>query len=126
MAERPVAVGLADAVGAVRAELLRAQRLGTESGMPFEVGSVEIELGVELVSSGGGKFGVNVYAVTAGIEGSSGRTATHRITVTMHPKDPVTGGSAQVSGRHDTDPLQDPAADGSNPASGRHDDDPLG
>ncbi|MFI5911952.1 trypco2 family protein [Dactylosporangium sp. NPDC051541] len=105
MGERPVSVGLAEAVAAVRAELLRAQRLGADSAMPFEVGSVEIELGVELESSGGGKFGVNVYAVEAGIEGKSGRTATHKLTVTLHPKDRATGGSATISGHHDADPL---------------------
>lgn len=105
MGERPVAVGLADAIVAVRAELLRAKRLGVDAGMPFEVGSVEIELGVELESSGGGNFGINVYAISAGVEGSSGRIATHRLTVTLHPKDPTTGGAAQVTGRHADDPL---------------------
>lgn len=105
MGDSPLFVGLAEAVTAVRAELMRAQRLGAGSGMPFEVESVEIELGVELQNTGGGKFGVNVYAVSAGIEGSSGRNASHRLTVTLHPKDPVTGNSAQISGHHDDDPL---------------------
>jgi Trypsin-co-occurring domain 2 len=105
MGSRKNEVALADAIGAIREQLLRAQREGVDSGLPFAVEAVEIELGVELSVDGGGSLGVNVYAVNIGVEGSAARNTTHRVTVTLAPKDPRTGESAMISSKHGQDQL---------------------
>ncbi|GAA2098056.1 hypothetical protein GCM10009759_28690 [Kitasatospora saccharophila] len=79
-------IELADAVAAVRNELLKAQRLGTGQELLFEVGPIEMTFEVELRADAkaGGKF--KVWALSAEAGGSVSRGRTHRISFTLTPR----------------------------------------
>jgi Trypsin-co-occurring domain 2 len=77
---------LAEAIDAVRAELRKAQNSGHTSDVRFSVGSVEIELAVEVVNAGKANVSVNVLnLVRVGGEGSVSKSATNRVTVSLNP-----------------------------------------
>ena len=84
MADEPI--GLADAIGRVRAELIEAQRKGEGQDLRFRLGEVQLEFQVELTREGGGEAGIKVWVVSVGAKGTvtSGRTQT--VTVTMVPQ----------------------------------------
>ena len=99
-------VGMAEAISSIRKQLIEAQRAGAGSDLQFEVSEVRVELAVVLERTGGGSVGVNVWAVTADIEGKRARTGTHRVGVTMRPVQ--TGGNATA--RIGSDQAVDPYA----------------
>lgn len=80
-------VGLADAVRGVRAELQAAMAEGQDEGLRFEVGPVELEFAVDVRKEGGVDASVKVYVVSFGAKGSMAATSTHRMKLTLHPKD---------------------------------------
>lgn len=86
------AAGLAEAIEAIRGELRQAQEAGRGQDVRFSVGSVEIELAVEVVKSGGGEASVKVLnLLSIGGKGGVSRSAVNRVTVVL---DPVTAGGA--------------------------------
>ena len=87
------AVGLADAVRAVRRELQAAMAEGTGQELRFTVGPVELEFEVEMTKSAGG--GAKVYVLNGTIDRAS--TTTHHLKVTLTPLD-ASGKSPQVNG----------------------------
>lgn len=89
-------VGLADAVRGVRAELQAAMAEGQGSDLRFEVGPVELEFAVDVRKEGGVNAGVKVYVVSFGAKGSEAATTTHRLKLTLHPKD-AQGNAPQVN-----------------------------
>jgi hypothetical protein len=86
MAEEPWAL-LGDAIGAIRAELERAEAEGRDSSLKFRTGPVELELTVEVRAEGGGKAKVFVlpWSAEAHVEASRGRT--QRLKLTLQPVD---------------------------------------
>lgn len=81
-----VAVGLAEAIAAVRHELERAQREGSEEKVRFAVGPVELEMTVEFRTADKGGASVNVLnIVSLGGETGVDRGETHRLTVQLQP-----------------------------------------
>jgi hypothetical protein len=79
---------LAEAVEAVRAELLRAKELGAGSPMEFEVGPVEMQFTVALTREGKANAGVKVWVIEAGTSGTLTGQRTHQVKITLHPKRP--------------------------------------
>lgn len=79
---------LAEAVEAVRAELLRAKELGEGSPMEFEVGPVEMQFTVALTREGKATTGVKVWVIEAGASGTLTGQRTHQVKITLHPKRP--------------------------------------
>ncbi|MFD8782575.1 trypco2 family protein [Kitasatospora sp. NPDC059599] len=81
---------LSEAITAVRAGLIAAQRSGADSEIRFTVKDVVVDLGLELRRVGGASGGVKafVFSGEARAEQSSGQT--HRLTVTLG----VVGGDA--------------------------------
>lgn len=77
---------LAEAVEAVRLELMRAKELGAGSSLIFEVGPVEMEFTVALTREGKTNAGVKVWVLEAGASGSLTGQRTHRIKITLNPK----------------------------------------
>ena len=79
----PVGIGLADAIGQVRAELARAIEDGKGSPVAFRAGPVDLEFEVGFQRSGGidGGLQLSVLALNAKRERSS--TTTHRVRVTL-------------------------------------------
>ncbi|GAA1262481.1 hypothetical protein GCM10009665_60170 [Kitasatospora nipponensis] len=83
---RELDIGLADAVAAVRDELLEAAARGAGTDVAFTVGPVEMEFEVELRADAkaSGKFRVWAVSAEAGAGVSRGRT--HRISFTLTPR----------------------------------------
>jgi hypothetical protein len=90
-------VGLTDAVMALRNELTSARELGQGQDVLFEVGPVDVEFSVVISRTGGGKAGLTIGVVTLGGEASIGRDETHRIKVTLTPKDSHTGEAPEIN-----------------------------
>ncbi|MGW2651906.1 trypco2 family protein [Streptomyces sp. NPDC001393] len=90
-------IGLADAVAAVRDELLEAAARGAGREIAFAVGPVEMEFEVELRVDARAKAGFRVWAVTADTEAGVARHRTHKVSFTLTPRNPE-GGDLLVSG----------------------------
>ena len=78
-------LGLAEAIDAVRAELRTAQDAGRGGDVRFSVGSVEVDLVVEIVKKAGGEASVKVLSVLSlGGKGeiSKGHTTTVKVVLT--------------------------------------------
>ncbi|MDH6111209.1 hypothetical protein P3T36_003233 [Kitasatospora sp. MAP12-15] len=96
MSEAVADIELADAVQAVRRQLAAAAEQAAGQRIQFEVGPVEIEFTVELRRDAKASGGVRAWVLSADLEASAGRTRAHRVTVTLTPKDVVTGASPLV------------------------------
>ncbi|WP_406368171.1 trypco2 family protein [Streptomyces sp. NBC_01546] len=80
-------IPLADAVAAVRDELLTAAaRAGENPQVVFAVGPVEMEFEVELRADAKAKAGFKLWAVGAETEAGVSRARTHRVSFTLTPK----------------------------------------
>jgi hypothetical protein len=79
-------VGLADAIAAVRSDLIAAQRDGLAKDLTFGVGKVTVELGGEIRTTAGGGAGVKFWVVTVDAKGEHSSNVTHKITVELSPQ----------------------------------------
>ncbi|CAM5618584.1 MULTISPECIES: trypco2 family protein [Streptomyces] len=84
-------IELADAVQAVRDELITAAARSAGQDVTFEVGDIELEFGVELRKEVTGGVKVKAWVVEAGVEGGGGTTRAHRVAVTLRALDSRTG-----------------------------------
>lgn len=96
MSEPVADIELADAVQAVRQQLAAAAEQAAGQRIQFEVGPVELEFSVELRRDAKASGGVRAWVLSADLEGSAGRTRAHRVTVSLTPRDQLTGGSPLV------------------------------
>ena len=80
-------VGLAAAIGQVRAELVRAVEEGRDSPVRFRAGPVELEFQVAISHVKGVNGGVRVSVISFGAKGERTSTDTHRVKVTLTPVD---------------------------------------
>ncbi|MHC3472160.1 trypco2 family protein [Streptomyces sp. 7R007] len=80
-------IELADAVQAVRDELITAAGRSSGQDVVFEVGDIELEFGVELRREVKGGAKVRAWVVEAGVDGGGGTTRTHRVAVTLRALD---------------------------------------
>ncbi|MDG4834171.1 hypothetical protein O7627_33440 [Solwaraspora sp. WMMD1047] len=100
-------IELADAVAAVREELLHAAALGIGQPVKFLVGQIELEFAVELRQDAKAKAGFRTWVVSGDVEGGLSRGRTHRVSVTLTPIRPdgrdwlVAGDSARPDGPGD-------------------------
>jgi hypothetical protein len=81
-----VDIQLADAVAALRDELLEAVGRGRGQELAFRVGPVELEFTVELRVDAKGKGGFKAWVVSGDGEAGVARGRTHRVMVTLVPK----------------------------------------
>ncbi|MEU5164477.1 trypco2 family protein [Streptomyces sp. NPDC020875] len=104
-------IDLADAVDAVRAQLVTAAARANGSPVRFEVDGIELEFTVELRrdTTGGGR--VRAWVVDAGAERTTGTGRTHRVAVTLTPRGAGTNDSWLV-GNDDLDISADFGRDG--------------
>lgn len=109
----PMAIGvvmeieLADAVAALRDELLAASAKGVGAGLNFEVGPIELSFEVELRRDAKAKAGFKAWVVTGDAEAGAGHTRKHRVTLTLTPKSPGGGGVLVGSDRQQRVPGAD-------------------
>lgn len=83
----PVGVGLAEAIGQVRAELEQAIKDGERSAVAFRAGTVELEFEVAFAKTGGVGGGFQLSVLSFGAKGERSSTATHRVKVALTPVD---------------------------------------
>lgn len=74
-------VGLADAIGALRQELLMAMEEGTNTQMQFRLSPVELSLQVSVTKEAGGKIAWHVL----GIGGSLSSATTQSLKIRLEP-----------------------------------------
>ncbi len=84
-------IELADAVAAVRDELVEAAARGVDEQVGFVVGPIELEFGVELRRDAKAKLGFKAWVVSADAEAGVSRGRTHRVRVSLTPKGPGGG-----------------------------------
>ncbi|KUM81108.1 hypothetical protein J7F01_17745 [Streptomyces sp. ISL-22] len=84
-------IELADAVQAVRDQLITAAARSAGQDVTFEVGDIELEFSVELRKEVAGGVKVKAWVVEAGADGGGGTTRTHRVAVTLRAVDSQTG-----------------------------------
>ena len=83
----PAGVGLADAIGQVRAELEQAIKDGEESPVAFRAGPVELEFEVAFTRTGGVSGGFQLSVLSFGAKGEKSAGTTHRVKVALTPAD---------------------------------------
>jgi hypothetical protein len=81
-------IELADAVAAVRDELLNAAARASGVGVEFVVGPIELEFGVELKRDVKAKTGFKAWVVSGDLEGGIAQGRTHKVKVTLTPRKP--------------------------------------
>lgn len=81
-------IPLADAVAALRDELLEAVGRGASPDLSFKVGPVELEFTVELRKDVKAKGGFKAWVVSAGAEAGAARGHSQRVMVTLTPQGP--------------------------------------
>ncbi|MFE0458468.1 trypco2 family protein [Kitasatospora sp. NPDC058965] len=96
MNDRFAEIELAEAVAAIRRQLATAAEQAADERLQFEVGPVELEFSVEVRrdATAGGK--VRAWVLSAEAGASAGRTATHRVSLTLTPRDVGSGGSVLI------------------------------
>jgi hypothetical protein len=77
-------IPLSSAIRALRRELVDAVKEGEEQEVKFALGPIELELQVEVSSTGGGEAEIKFWVISLGGKGerTSGRTQTVRISLT--------------------------------------------
>lgn len=87
----PLPIDLADAVDAVRSQLVEAATRASGQPVQFETGDIEMEFTVELRRDTTGTGRVRAWVVEAGADTAHGATRTHRVAFTLKPRDARTG-----------------------------------
>jgi hypothetical protein len=83
----PVGIGLAEAIGQVRAELEKAIKEGERSEVAFRAGPVELEFEVAFAKTGGVQGGLQLSVLSFGAKRDRSSTSTHRVNVALTPVD---------------------------------------
>jgi NTP-dependent ternary system trypsin peptidase co-occuring protein len=90
------ATGLAEAITALRRELVDAERSGRGEDIRFRIGPVELEFAVEITKEGTGEAGVRFWVLDMGAKGSVTRGDVHRVSLTLQPVS-AAGGDLEIS-----------------------------
>jgi hypothetical protein len=96
--EYVVDIELADAVAAMREELLVAAQRGIGEDVTFTVGPIEMEFTVELRADAKAKAGFKAWVLDAEVETGVVRGRTHRVMLTLTPQVPD-GGDLLIAGK---------------------------
>ncbi|MFI0453110.1 trypco2 family protein [Actinomadura sp. 6N118] len=90
-------IELSTVINQLRGELSTAIATGTNEGLRFELGPIELEVTLALSQEAGGNAKVRFWVLDAGAQGKEGSVATQRIKLTLQPKLDGSAGSAFVS-----------------------------
>lgn len=97
-------VGIGDAIRALRAELVDAQKVAPGETVRFELGPIEMEFALTLTRGVDGKAGVQIGVVTIGAGGSLSSESVHRVKFVLTPKDAQTGDPLEIASQLDAIP----------------------
>jgi hypothetical protein len=78
-------IPLAQAIAALRSELVAAVSEGEDKGVRFALGPVELEFQVEVSNEEGVDGGVRFWVVSVGGKGSRSSAQTHTVRLTLTP-----------------------------------------
>jgi Trypsin-co-occurring domain 2 len=78
-------IPLADAIRALRRELVEAVRQGKDEELRFRLGPIELELQLEISREAGGEAGISFWIVSIGAKGSRTSATTHTVKLTLAP-----------------------------------------
>ncbi|WP_236243263.1 trypco2 family protein [Streptomyces sp. CC228A] len=84
-------IELADAIAAVRDQLLEAAQRATGQPVSFEMGDIEMEFTIELRREVTGATRAKAWVVEAGTDDTRAPGRTHRVSLTLKPQDARTG-----------------------------------
>ncbi|MEW2403466.1 trypco2 family protein [Streptomyces sp. NPDC046862] len=87
---------LADAVEAIRDQLLEAAGRGESKGIKFEVGPITLEFLVELRRDFGGRAGVRAWVLSGEASAAATSMRTHKVSLTLTPTDTTTNSKPLV------------------------------
>ncbi|MFI5888129.1 trypco2 family protein [Streptomyces sp. NPDC051554] len=90
-------IGLADAVEAVRDQLIEAAGRNASQDVRFQVGPITMEFTVELRREASGKAEVKAWILGSSAEGKVTKSNLHRVQLTMTPLDSTTGQPYEIS-----------------------------
>lgn len=79
--------GLAEAIGAIRAELQQAARDGARQEIQFRTGPVEVEFSVDVKKDGEARAKVLVLPFGAEAKAARSKGTTSRVKITLQPVD---------------------------------------
>ena len=79
------AVGLADAIGALRGELIRAWSSGQQERLRFKPAPVELTVQVAVTSAGKGRAGIRWWLIELGGEMSRESVVTQTLKLSLDP-----------------------------------------
>ncbi|MED7823722.1 trypco2 family protein [Streptomyces chiangmaiensis] len=96
MSDNFTGIELADAIQAVRDELLTAAARGTGRDLRFEVGDINLEFTVELRRDARLKSGVRAWVISADADAGLSTARAHRVSFTLRPKNTQTSGGWEV------------------------------
>jgi hypothetical protein len=97
-------IPLADAIRALRRELVEAVRQPKDEEVRFALGPIDLELQVEVSKEAGGEAGIDFWLVTIGGKGSRTQATTHTVKLSLSPVSATGEGlvvHSQVEGRPD-------------------------
>jgi len=80
-------VDLTSVIQQLRYDIEKTWWEGQQSGVALEVGTIELEVSVEVEKSKDAKFGVKFYVVDAGAGAAKATTVTQRLTIPLTPRD---------------------------------------
>jgi hypothetical protein len=86
-------IPLAEAIRALRRELLVAVREGADKELQFGLGPIELELQLEISREAGGEAGIKFWVVSVGAKGTRTSATTHTVKITLAPLGDVRVGS---------------------------------
>ncbi len=90
-------IGLADAIRAVRQELLQAIEEGADSPLAFTARRVDLTFQVVFTAGKGGGAGIKAWVVSADFRGEKSTATKHKVKVRLAPIDRATGTSLDIS-----------------------------
>lgn len=93
-----MAVELAEMIGQLRAELVRAMVEGEGADLRFELGPVDLELTVTVAKEAGPGAKVRFWVVEAGVEAKASSSVTQTIKLQLDPRRSGRPGKPLIAG----------------------------
>ena len=90
-------VPLAEAIQALRVEIVEANRKSKYEDVRFKLGPIELEFGLEVSREVAGNAGLKFWVVSIGGSGKRASAATHSVRMVLTP----VGGDIVVADEHD-------------------------
>lgn len=84
-------IELADAIQALRDELVRAQRSKDSNDILFQIKDIELEMQFQVSRSAGADGGIKFWLISLGAKGEQGSTATHTVKLKLQALTPEGG-----------------------------------